>query len=489
MFEYLAAHPVPGYLEMTMGLATADLAHVLLALAVILIGAHTVGALFAKFRQPRAIGEIIGGLLLGPTVFGAVAPGVQESLFPSHGQTATVLAAIYQLGLLLLMYCSGIEVRSSIKRREGRTVAAILVLGTLVPFLAGLGAVGFIDETAFFGPAGNKTSFLLVFAIAMAVTSIPVISRIMFDLGILGTPFARIVIGVAVIEDIVLYIVLAIALGTTAHSQGALFGLPGAIGFQPGSAWDLAYHAIATVGVLAGCLLLGRRIYQATARSRFNVIGRWSPVAFQLVFMLAACLACIFLGIQPFFGAFVAGIVVGTASSEPNPVEEGATVAIKEFAFAFFIPIYFATVGLQLDLLHSFSPLFFLGYLLFACLVKTVSVYAGARVGGQPTGASVNLAVAMNARGGPGIVLASVVLGAGIINQSFYAVLVLLAVTTSLLAGSWLERVPRDQLLATGPDRTREVLDPPDAERVSRRRGHPIRPRGTPDGRSASRRR
>jgi Kef-type K+ transport system membrane component KefB len=411
-------------------LATPDVAHMLLALALILVAAHGVGSVFAKFRQPRVIGEIVGGLVLGPTVLGAWAPGVQRWIFPSHGPTATVLAAIYQLGLLVLMYCSGIEVRSSIKRQEGRAAASILVFGTLVPFVAGLAALQFIDESRFFGPSGNKTSFLLVFAIAMAVTSIPVIARIMFDLGILGTPFSRIVLSVAVVEDIVLYVVLAVALGISAGSSSALYGLPGALGFHPGSAWDLVYHAVTTVAVLAFCLLLGRPIYKATANFRYNLIRRWSPVAFQLLFMFAACLICIFLGIQPFFGAFVAGIVVATASHQPNPVEEGATVAIKEFGFAFFIPIYFAIVGLQLDLLRSFSPLFFLGYLGFACFVKTVSVYTGARVGGQPPEAAVNLAVAMNARGGPGIVLASVVYGAGIINQAFYAVLVLLAIVT-----------------------------------------------------------
>ncbi len=149
----------------------------------------------------------------------------------------------------------------------------------------------------------------------------------------------------------------------------------------------------------------------------------------------------------------VAGIAAGSATREPDPVEEGAKVAVTQFSFAFFIPVYFAVVGLQLDLLHNFSVLFFLGYLAFACLVETISVYAGARFGGQRPAASVNLAVAMNARGGPGIVLASVAYGAGIINQSFYAILVLLAIVTSLLAGSWLDRVPRDQLLspATSP--------------------------------------
>jgi K+:H+ antiporter len=437
-----------------LSLATSDVARLLVAVTALLIAAHGVGALFAWLRQPRVIGEIVGGLLLGPTVLGAWAPQVHEWMFPDGGPTASVLATIYQLGLLLLMYCSGLEVRSWIKRREARTAAFILAFGTMLPFLAGLAALAVINESKFFGPAGNPRSFLLVFATAMAVTSIPVISRIMFDLGILGTPFSRIVLGVAVVEDILLYAVLAVALGIAAQPGAALYGLPGALGLDPGSAGDITYHATTTIVVLGVFVLCGRRAYRAVARSRFNPIRRWSPVAFQLVFMLAACVGCVFLGIQPFFGAFVAGIAAGSATREPDPVEEGAKVAVTQFAFAFFIPIYFAVVGLQLDLLQGFSVLFFLGYLAVACAVKTLSVYAGARLGGQRPTRALNLAVAMNARGGPGIVLASVAYGAGIIDQSFYAVLVLLAVVTSLIAGSWLDRVPREQLVtpSTGPE-------------------------------------
>jgi Kef-type K+ transport system membrane component KefB len=431
-----------------MTLSSSDVAHMLAAFAVLLIAAHGVGSTFARLRQPRVIGEIVGGLILGPTVLGAAAPAVHDWLFPSGGTTATVLGATYQIGLLILMYCSGMEIRSVFRRREARAATSILLLGTVVPFGAGAFALKFFDESRFFGPAGNGKSFLLVFAIAVAVTSIPVISRIMFDLGLLGTPFSRIVLGVAVVEDIVLYVVLAVALGMSGKSQSTPFGLPQLLRLPPGSIWDVVYHSSATVGVLAICLLVGRPVYQATAEIRFNLIRRWSPVAFQLLFMLTACIVTILVGIQPFFGALAAGIVVGASSREPNPIEEGATVAIKEFGLAFFIPIYFAIVGLQLDLIHNFSVLFFLAYLLFACAVKTASVYAGARVGGQRPTSAVNLAVAMNARGGPGIVLATVAYGAQLINQSFYAVLVLLAIVTSLLAGTWLDRVPKDHLLA-----------------------------------------
>jgi len=131
--------------------------------------------------------------------------------------------------------------------------------------------------------------------------------------------------------------------------------------------------------------------------------------------------------------AFAAGIAVGAAIA-----------SIEGFSFAFFIPIYFAIVGLRLDLLHGFSIAFFLLFLLLACAIKAGSVCLGARLAGETSGSSVNLAVALNARGGPGIVVASVAYAAGIIGQPFYAALVMLAIVTSLLAGSWLaRRAPR----------------------------------------------
>src|SRR4029077_20661607 len=120
------------------------------------------------------------------------------------------------------------------------------VAGTTIPFVAGLAISQMIDQRSLWGPNGNTTSFVLVFAIALAITSIPVISRIMHDLGILDTPFARVVLGVAVLEDLVLYVVLAIAIGYAGAQAGALFGLPDALGIAGGSNTDLGYHILAT---------------------------------------------------------------------------------------------------------------------------------------------------------------------------------------------------------------------------------------------------
>jgi len=446
---------------------TTAVAQLLAALAMLLVAAHVLGALFARFRQPRVIGEIAAGLVLGPTLLGHVAPGVESRLFPATGVTPTVLGAVYQLGLLLLLFCSGAQIRSGHRRGENKTVGWVFSTGTVLPFLAGLGLLHVLDLRSSWGPHATAASFLLIFAIAMAVTSIPVISKIMHDLGILDTSFARVVLGVAVAEDIVLYVILAVSLGLAQTGTGALFGLPPLLGIAPGTPVDMAYHVVATLAVLGAALTFGPRIYRAAANWRLNLIRQASPVAYDLALMLAATLLCLFLGIEGFFGAFVAGVAVGratetaadtrtaagtqtaagTRAAAGGGIAPDAIRSIQGFAFAFFIPIYFAIVGLQLDLLRGFDGGFFLLFLLLACAVKAGSVYLGARLAGQASASSWNLAVALNARGGPGIVVASVAYGAGIIDRPFYAVLVMLAIVTSLFAGSWLAHVPRERLM------------------------------------------
>ena len=426
-----------------MSLATTDVAHLLMALAALLLAAHAVGSVFVRFRQPRAIGEVMGGLLLGATVFGYLTPSAQSWLFPATGATPTVLSAVNQLGLLLLLFITGTEIRRVFHRDERRTVGAVFATGMLIPFVAGVVILQVTNLHRMWGPNGNSTSFLLVFAIAMAVTSIPVISRIMHDLGILDTTFARVVLGVAVLEDLVLYVVLAVAIGYAGAKSGTLFGLPDALGLRGGTAADMVYHIAATLAFLGASLVIGPPLYRWVGGLKVNLIQRASPIAHQLTFMFLATIAALGLGLEAFFGALVAGIVVGSTEKEPSE----ATMAVTSFALAFFIPIYFAMIGLGLDLVHGFSLVFFVGFLLAACVIKSISVYLGARAAGETSGSSLNLAVAMNARGGPGIVVASTAFAAGIISQPFYAVLVLLAILTSLAAGAWLERVPRERLL------------------------------------------
>src|SRR5690242_17388437 len=333
------------------------------------------------------------------------------------------------------MFTAGTQMRGLVNRTAVRTVAAVATAGLIIPFVAGVVLFTTIDLSRYEGTAHNHDALLLVFAIGLAVTSIPVISRIMMDLGILRTRFARIVLSVAVIEDIVLYVVLAVAIGLVQVPGGAQFGLAGAVGLEPGSSGNMAYHSFATVGFLIASLACGPWAYRLALRSRFNIVKRQNPIGFQLLVLLVFSSVCLLLSIVPLFGAFVAGVVVATA---PGTRAELARTEISHVALGLFIPVYFAIVGLQLDLVDHFDPLPFVAFLAFACVAESLSVYAAARLAGEARSTGFDLAVAMNARGGPGIVLASTAYAAGIIDATFYTSLVMLAVVTSLIAGAWL---------------------------------------------------
>ena len=436
-----------------MSLDNTEVIRLLIALILILLLAHAGGQVFVRLRQPRVAGEIVGGLLLGPTVLGAALPQLQHTIFHSGTATATVLGAIYQLGLFLLMFCSGAAIRSGMDRVERRTVLVIAALANVVPFAAGILFLLWLKPQQLIGTAHNEAAFMLVFGCAVAVTSVPVISKIMADLGILGTPFARIVLAVALFEDIVLFIVISVAVGMVQAPSATALSLPGLLGIRPDTTPATVYYVVPSAAFFSLPLFLGRGFMQRLAAMRGNVLAWSSPVAFQLLFMLAVTVLALFLGVAAYFGAFVAGVMSGRLDG----VHTRAHEAIKSFSFSVFIPIYFAIVGLQLDLQRRFDVPFFLLFLVFACVVKATSAYAGARLAGQRPRSARNLAVALNARGGPAIVLASVTFAANIISEGFYVSLVMLALATSMMAGAWLDAVLRrrdasDELLAGAPE-------------------------------------
>lgn len=416
-----------------------DLAHLLCTLSVLLVAAHGIGYVFQKARQPIVIGEILAGILLGPSCLKLFAPNVSQFLFFENGPTAASLGMVYNLGLLLLMFSSGMEMESSFKKNENKTALFISIAGTVIPFLLSFILLQFIDLNRHIGSAANPTAFTMVFAIAVAVTSIPVISRILFDLNILNTSFARIVLSSALIEDVVLYILLSIALAMVGTGEGASFGVPTLLHLNPTSMLGIAYHIVVTGSFFATSLLLGPRLFSWLESFRFNLPRRRSPIGFLLLVMLFFSGMATMLGVAPMLGAFAGGIVARKGKEGAGESRE----AIKEFSFAFFIPIYFAIVGLKLDLIHHFNLPFFIWFFLSACVIKFVGIYSGARFAGEKSKAAFNLAVAMNARGGPGIVLASLALDAHVINEGFYTVLVMLAIVTSLLTGSWLGALVR----------------------------------------------
>ncbi len=396
----------------------------ILFLAILLTGAHLLGYLFARLRQPRVIGEILAGCILGPFVLGRWAAYTHFlQLDLAAPQKKAALDLLYYLGLLMLMFLSGAETRALFQKHDRKQIGWLASVGTVLPFFVMLALGSVLPLGWFMGVRQNHTSLLLVLSIAVAVTSIPVISRIFFDLKILHTRFARLVLGVAVLEDVVLWAVLAIA---TAIADSS--GLPGR---------KIALHIVLTLAYFSLGLAIAPRAMKRISKSRFNLLAISSPVTFTLLIAFAYVAVAGLLDVNLVLAAFLAGFAV----SHKRLGEALAT--ISGFSFALFIPVYFALVGYSLVFGKEFSLRMLLVFLAGACVLKLLAVALGARLAGFKGLDIVNLAVATNARGGPGIVLASVAYEAGIISAAFYTTLVLVAVLTSQAAGAWLEFVLR----------------------------------------------
>jgi len=376
-------------------------------------------------RQPKVIGEILAGIVLGPAVLGRL-HFASTSLPELAKHHEPILNFVYWMGLLLLMFMSGAETKQLFTREERKEVSWLAIVGTGIPFILGLVIGPMLVGPAIAGPKGNKLSLVIILAVAVAVTSVPVISKIFADLKILHTRFARLVLGVAVLEDIVLWAALAVA---TAVAGTAVL--------HPG---QMAYHLISTIAFFVLGLTLLPRAVKRINKSKYNFLAQQSPVGYALAVLLAYCVLAGALDVNLVFAAFLAAFAV---VHKKRRLFADALDAIGKVSFAFFIPVYFAIVGLKLDLVKSFSWQLLLLFLIGSCVIKIISVSMAGRFAGFRGLDLINLALTTNARGGPGIVLASVAFDAGIINATFYTTLVLAAVLTSQFAGAWLEYVLR----------------------------------------------
>ena len=405
-------------------MSNSDLTSILFILLALVGLAQLLGYLFVRLRQPKVVGEILAGVVLGPALIGRLpwASGLMEAI----RQQANILNFVYWLGLLLLMFLSGAEARQLFTREERREVSWLAIVGTGIPFVLGLALGPWLVGPALAGPNGNRISLIIILAVGVAVTSVPVVSKIFADLKILHTRFARLVLGVAVLEDIVLWLALAVA--TALAGQQAL------------NPRQLSFHLITTVVFFGLGLTIVPRAVKRINKSRFNVIAKHSPVAYALAVLMGYCVVAGALGVSLVFAAFLAGFAV--VHTKRRLFAE-ALDAIGKVSFAFFVPLYFAIVGLKLDLVRGFSLGMVLVFIAGSCVVKILSVSLAGRCAGFRGLDLVNLAITTNARGGPGIVLASVAFDAGIISPKFYTTLILAAVLTSQMAGAWLDYVLR----------------------------------------------
>lgn len=432
-----------------MNLGLVDLFHVIVTLAVLLSCAHLGGYAAARLRIPPMVGELAGGLLLGQTVLKRLWPDAHAWLLPALPATGstvppvlTVLGFCSTIGLLLLMFIGGLQLRRLLTRDDTGSVGWVATTGVIVPVVAGLLLFEVVDFSGYAGSAGHLGALKIVLLIELAITSIPVIARIFLDLGLMHSRLARIVLSVAVIEDVLLYVALSIALGMVQAKSGGDASVLTWLGVGPDEPAFVLWHIAASL-LLLGVAAWGFGPVHAPggeACARFNFIARRSPLAWLLTSVLAITGVAMLLGLAPMFGALVAGIV---ASRNTHPEVVKAQQQVESVGLGFFIPLYFALIGASLDLVRDLDVRLTLGILVFGSVVK----YGGALLGGwlarEPLPMANALAISVNARGGPGLLVAASAFAAGIVNPAAYTSLVMLSVVTSVGAGLFLAHLLR----------------------------------------------
>jgi Kef-type K+ transport system membrane component KefB len=400
--------------------ATADakpLLNVLIALTAILVVSRIGGGLFARLGQPRVLGEIVAGILLGPSLFGAFAPDASQALVPP--QIRPILEVVGQLGLILFMFQVGLEFDFNLLRRKGHVAVLVSHTSICLPMLGGI-CLGLLLYPLCYRGGVPFLPFTLFMGLAMSVTAFPVLTRILRDRNLISTPLGALALACAAADDITAWCLLAALL---------------AFGQSEASA------ALVTIAQTALFCMLLWGVVRPLAKRMANSPA-WASLGTVLLGLLCAALAAERIGIHAFFGAFAFGLCIPRGASAAGRLKP----KLEELTCGLLMPAFFVTSGMrtELGLLDWPSGWLICGLVIaVATAGKLIGVIAPARAAGLGWHDSLQLGVLMNTRGLMEIVIANVGLECGIIPPQMFTVLVITAVVTTLATGPLLQVLER----------------------------------------------
>jgi len=405
------------------------LRHVLIQLVVIIAAARLGAWLLGRVGQPQVVGEIVAGLVLGPSVLGRLAPGVVEYVFPA--ETERVFHVLSELGLVLLMFLIGLEFDFSHLRHMGRTAVGVAGAGIALPFALGVALASWMYP--FVAADVSRIGFVLIVAVALSITAIPILGRIMIELNIHRTPLGALTITAAAIDDALGWILLA-GVGATIHGQ-----------FQP---LLVARMGLATLAFVAACWLIGRPLMaRITEHLLRRADGELSlgGLSLVLIAVLLAAAATSAIGIFAIFGPFVLGAVL----SDRHEFRAAVQRRLRDLVFALLLPIFFTYTGLRTNvgLLETPFHWWLCGLLLAAATVgKVAGCGAAARLGGMSWRESGCVAVMMNTRALMGLIAINIGRDLGVMPDSVFCMLVIMALVTTFAATPILRRILPDDV-------------------------------------------
>jgi Kef-type K+ transport system membrane component KefB len=398
---------------------------VLVALTVIMVTARVVGALFKRFHQPAVIGEVVGGILLGPSLLGRIAPEAAALLLPA--EAAPFLGVISQLGVILYMFLVGLELDLKVLQSRVAVTVAISVTSIVVPFVMGAGLAWLLFDGL--APAGTGfTSFALFIGVSMSITAFPVLARILGDRGLQRTQMGIVALTCAAINDAIAWCLLAFVVGVTQATPGAA-----------------AQTVILTAVYVVLMLTVGRRI-MVGAVARFDTsprIGERS-LALVLVAVLLSAVATEFIGIHAIFGAFLLGAIL----PHESVIAKHVTERLEDIVRVMFLPAFFAFTGLrtEIGLVHTVED-----WILCAVIiaVATAGKFGGTLLASKAAGLdwrdSAALGILMNTRGLVELIVLNIGLDLGVISPRLFTMLVIMALVTTIMTSPILSRLLRSR--------------------------------------------
>jgi len=410
----------------------------LIQLALLVVVARLAAEIAKRLGFPAVVGELSGGIALGPTLFGHYFPNAFAAVFPPDIEQFHLLDAFSSVGMVLLLLLTGLETDIRLLRNLGRAAFIASVMGMVLPFGMGFG-LGYIVPADYLTDPAHRTLFALFLATAMSISAMPVIAKILVDLDLTKRNIGLVILSAGVVDDTVGWLILSLIAGAASHGVVHFAGLGltvVSLGLFIAGAAFLLYPLL--------------RVVVPIVTDRFRANDSDLVLVIVVTFLCGAVTEKI--GVHPVFGAFVAGIVLHQV-----PRLRRETVArLESFTFSVLAPIFFGVVGLRVNLWQLGSGHMLSVVILVACLGKLIGCSLGAYWGGLRFWEAASIAVAMNARGAMEIVAATIGLSLGILTPQMFSIIVMTAVVTSFLAPLGLRlTMPRVRMTA---DEARRIL-------------------------------
>lgn len=396
-----------------------DVLHLTVQVALLLIAARAFGFVAQRFGQPAVVGEILSGVVLGPSLISTLFPALGVWVLPQSEVQGYLLEVVALLGAMFLLLMTGLETDLPLIRRQARTALGVAAGGLFLPLVSGFVMALYLPDFLLADPE-RRLVFALFVATALSISAIPVIAKVLIDLNLMRRDIGQTIMAAGMVDDTAAWILLSIVLGIA--SGGAV--------------------TVASVGVSAGKILLfmglsftlGRVILKrALDFMQDRVVGpdRLLTLVVASAFIWGAVAQAI--RIEAVLGAFVVGILFGTMRRLPHDVVR----KLESVAIGVFAPIFFAVAGLKVNVPQLLTPqLLLITFIVLGVAIfgKMVGAYTGGRLIGLDHWRSLAYGSALNARGAVEIIIATIGLSIGILSQDMYSIIVLMAVTTSLMA-------------------------------------------------------